>query len=705
MGIQRSLAVPGLVTSPPVSQAADLLAETLRALQGGAAVFQQYSQIEIDAARERERQQVEQERRQREILAQQEREDREAEVADRGLASRAARNFLPDIQAQIAREEIRPGEGRTVGDTIESLVLNRIDGQSPAYADQFRDIVEPALSQAFASQEARIRTRVERENLVFIGESLATQTDAAKARAMFESERSKFPTLSDTEYLASTAGSAMLIHAASGIRKGVAAMRAIIGNRLPEERARADADLVRAEIQEKARIADEYRQGIADLYVKGAPFDVIEEQIRKGEGTQEPTLIKQHLDDLSSRRDRSVNESRRAAVAAFDDAAIDEAIRGAAVDSRSAIWTGGLANVTDRKVERPDGTVLTIPASTIRSRAIEYAMSQIAAENAPRDNSPQEIVASQQRTLARQVEYLGENGETYEPWTRTMNAGRLAGLSSFRATAGKDGKGSVEIPANLTDGYDLYKRLATVNPRLAAAHIDTDTRMFYDLIDLAETYATPGQRPAAMMLAMRAVNGGLTEDRFSSGVDIKQVRYAFDDTKFSGVNNRAELEQSVARVARFYVATGAVGDPETAIERAIEKVTSTLTSDGAYAVDMGPIDMPQNFPDIARSIAEDYAERFGEEEGVDADDLSLAPGEATGTFIVYNRSLGQPVENWATNGVFTLADIRAFAQGKSDEQTKAIVEKILRKSTPEESARRTRLSELRTLLDGNGNNP
>jgi hypothetical protein len=670
MGVQQSLAVPGLVTPPPVDPTVALVEETLRALEGGTAFFQQYTQFELDAMREQERQR-------REIQIEQERADRDAEVADRGLASRAARTALPDIQARIAREEIAPREGLTVRDQIESIVATQIEGQSPAYAEQFRDIAEPALAGAFAAQEGRIRDRVDRENLVFVGESLATQTDPARARATFESERAKFPTVTDTEYLASTAGSAMLIHAQAGNREGVAAMQAIIGNRLPEERAKANAELVQAGIRQEAKAADDYRQGVANLYVQGAPFDVIEEQIRRGEGTQDPTLIKQQLDELASRRERSVTESRRAAIAAFDAAKTDEAVRGAVVNSRSAMYTGGLAFVQDQTVERFDGTTLTIPAKVIRDTAIEQSMSQIAAENAPRDTSPQEAAASQRRTLVQQAQYLGENGQTYAPWTQMMNAGKLAGLSSFRTTAGKDGKGEVQIPANLNDGFDLYKRLTSVNPRLAAAHVDSETRMFYDLIDLAETYATPGQRPAAMMLAMRAVNGGLTEDTFSSGIDIKNVRDAFDEGDFASVNNRGELEQSVSRVARFYRATGAVGDPDTAIARAYEKVTSTLTSDGAYAIDLGPIAVPENYDVIARSVVEDYAAKFGEEEGIEADDLSLAPGETPGALVIYNRATGQPVENWANSGVYTIADIQAFAQGKADENTRNIVRKII----------------------------
>jgi hypothetical protein len=204
--------------------------------------------------------------------------------------------------------------------------------------------------------------------------------------------------------------------------------------------------------------------------------------------------------------------------------------------------------------------------------------------------------------------------------------------------------------------------------------------MFYDLIDLAETYATPGQRPAAIMMAMKATAGGLTEERFSTGVNVNDVRSSMDGTAFEEVNNRGEIEQTVRRVANFYVATGVVGDPAIAIEKAVEKVTSTLTSDGAYAISYGSVNMPENIADIARSMSEVYVAKYGDEEGLDSDDISLAPGETNGTFILFNTATGQPVENWANSGIFTLADINAIARGQAVEGKEDLMKRVLAKS-------------------------
>jgi hypothetical protein len=668
IGVQQSLAIPGLVTPPPVSGDAQTIAALSEALSGGALIARQYTEMEVDELRRREQAR-------RVQLAEQDRLDREAQTIDRGLASRAARTKLPDLQRRIAEEIIVPVEGEDTEGAIERLLIPFTENQSPAYVEQIRDIMEPALAGALAQQEAKIRDRMQQENLIYVGESLAAETDPAAARQAFQSAKAQFPTIGETEYLAATAGNAMLIHARAGNQQGVAAMQEIIGDRLPEERARASAMLTQAKIQQEAKVNDDYRQGVANLYVQSAPFDLIEERIRAGEGTIDPTIIKQQLDELDVRRRQSVEGSNRDAIRAFDKAKTDEAFRTAASTARTAAWSGGVAAIEDATFEREDGSTLTIPAKQIREAAISLSMEAIAREEAPRDASPEEAAASARRTLARQTELLGLNGQTYAPWTQTMNAGYLASLSSFRATEGKN----VAIPANLEAGFDLYKRLNTINPRLAAAHVDTNARMYYDLIDLAETYATPGQRPAAIMMAMKATAGGLTEDQFASGVNSNAVADAMDESDFASVNNRGEIEQTVRRVARFYVATGVVGDPAVAIEKAVEKVTGTLTNDGAYAIDLGPINAPENFPDIARSMSEVYAAKHGEEEGLDSDDISIAPGETSGTFILFNNATGQPVENWATDGIYTMADINAFARGQAIEGREAVFNRILAK--------------------------
>jgi hypothetical protein len=670
IGVQQSLAIPGLVTPPPVSGDAQTIAALSEALSGGALIARQYTEMEVDELRRREQAR-------RVQLAEQDRLDREAQTIDRGLASRAARTKLPDLQRRIAEEIIVPVEGETTQDVIERTVGEFVANQSPAFEEQFRDIAEPALAGALVQQEANIRSRMERENLVLLGESIAAEKDPVKARATFESARAQYPRISDTEYLAASVGNAIKIKARAGDAAGVAAMADIIGpQRLPEERAEANALLAQAKIQQEAKTNDDYRQRIANRYVQGAPFDIIEEDIRSGDGTVDPTIIKQQLDELAVRRRQSVEGSNRDAIRAFDNAATEERINTLVAASRTSMYSSEFTLGKDVEITRPDGSTLTIPFKQVEPIAIDRAMSAIAREEAPRDASPEEAAASGRRTLARQTEYLGLNGKTYEPWNRIRNAGYLTSLSSFRATDGKD----VQIPANLEAAVDLQKRLNQINPRFAAAGIDTNARMFYDLIDLAETYATPGDRPAAIMMAMKATAGGLTEERFSTGVAIDRVREAMDESDFASVNNRGEIEQTVRRVANFYVATGIVGDPAIAIEKALEKVTGTLTSDGAYAIDLGPINAPENFPDIARSMAEVYAAKYGEEEGLDSDDISIAPGETSGTFILFNTATNQPVENWATEGIYTMADINNFARGQADDAKQDVIKRVLAKS-------------------------
>ncbi len=88
--------------------------------------------------------------------------------------------------------------------------------------------------------------------------------------------------------------------------------------------------------------------------------------------------------------------------------------------------------------------------------------------------------------------------------------------------------------------------------------------------------------------------------------------------------------------------------------------------------------MPPNIAVISELITKNYVEQFGEEEGVDEDDLTLIPGETEATWILFNQSVLMPVESRRDNGIFTNADLRRIAEG----ETQTIREGIINEQIP-----------------------
>ena len=81
---------------------------------------------------------------------------------------------------------------------------------------------------------------------------------------------------------------------------------------------------------------------------------------------------------------------------------------------------------------------------------------------------------------------------------------------------------------------------------------------------------------------------------------------------------------------------------------------------------------------ISELITKNYVEEFGEEEGVDEDDLTLIPGETEATWILFNQQVLMPVEQWRGHGIFTNADLRRISEG----ETQSIREGIIHEQIP-----------------------
>ena len=224
---------------------------------------------------------------------------------------------------------------------------------------------------------------------------------------------------------------------------------------------------------------------------------------------------------------------------------------------------------------------------------------------------------------------------TFPPFERVFSAGHFAVANDFGAITETGG-----LPANLSTAYSLYKRMGAMNPRLRDQHIkDSIAKRFYEAALLAEKYVTPGDENSALLLTTKAFSGRAAfSDPLANSINRKTFEAALADVSKQGffffkrkARNTSEIGAKIEQLARFYVQTIGLGAKD-AVEEAAERIKDSHTIINNWAIDTGNAQVPPNIAVISELIAKNYAEKFGEEEGVDEGDLTLIPGETEATW-------------------------------------------------------------------------
>lgn len=334
----------------------------------------------------------------------------------------------------------------------------------------------------------------------------------------------------------------------------------------------------------------------------------------------------------------------------------------------------GAPLIEDVELALPNGVTKTISRQEIIDTVVAETVPKLAAEGA----TPQE-------SLANQVEFLSRNGVTFPPYERVFSAGYLAVANDFGAIVKTGG-----LPANLEAAYSLYKRMGAMNPRIRDQHIkDRTAQRFYEAASLAEKYVTPGNPESALLLTTKAFSGDTAfADPLANTINRRNFEKALDSAAERGFSlfgignhrkarNIAEIGAKVEQLARFYIQTIGLSSDD-AVAEAAQRIRESHSIINDWAIETGNAQVPPNIAVIAELIAQDYVKRFGEEEAVDKDDLSLIPGETEATWILFNQRVLMPVESWRENGIFTNADLRRIAEG----ETQSIRDGIIHEQIP-----------------------
>lgn len=595
--------------------------------------------------------------------------NKQQETAERALAARHARKQIEIYRDAVNKGEMIPEEDEDVADFVSRIVKRDTEGFSAGYSTEYAEHVEPQLLNFLfrKAEQERLRIAQDSRQLAIDRGLLLSSPQGMLENFNASKNLPGLERLNDNERM----GEIIVPLLGVAVQRSAAAQNntqfneakifldsitSVLGSNYGQEqemaanafaanRARLNSILMSDDI---ARFSHAAANGVLDvklfdLFNKNNPGVLTDEQIRSVKINNLLGIDRRAEEQIKIRKEQEVEWAKQ------------QVFLNASQLMNAARETGGAAAIGDVNL-------------VVNGKEINISRNEQVRQVT--DNTMRIMEQTMEDPFPAQEPWLAINGVTYPRWERTF-ASVYSVTSSFFAESQEARqritreKVKVEdLPENVLTGFDLFRRLKAVNPRLAYMHIrNPEIEQFYDMADLAFQYITPGERSESLLVAANAVNRLRSPAKSAFTVSPAQVVEAIGDDSFvfdswmpfdeQSAKNSSDMQAKVANLATLYVAGSGI-DKETAIQAAIEKLKSTHTVINGWAVQTNNVIIPENFEQTADGIIKDYVSRHGEEEGISESDLALIPGDSQGTWVLVNANMyGVPVEHIQDGGFFT----------------------------------------------------
>lgn len=338
---------------------------------------------------------------------------------------------------------------------------------------------------------------------------------------------------------------------------------------------------------------------------------------------------------------------------------------------------------------------VTIPTKTGETKTLSVEDQKKAAAMRIVDQTEWLVVkekATPEQAFGMQVETFSVGNLTNPKWEHVLQAGPVA-ATQFTLSGG-------EKPPTLMDGPELYMRLHAANPKLLETHIKSDrTRDFYEAYRVGIQYGKLAPDQALQMAMMQTSDP--ERARQAAGVGIAEIDERVRDVQSGGYwhdlvhgksqpKNPGYVAHEIGRLGKFYAQAGM--DVDAALDEAKKRFEATHTEIGGNYVYTAGRDTPPDFGKLATYALEKYAEDFGANEGVEADDLTIRPATNGNGWIIVHQMGQYPVENSARSNV----TIRSLLQLDQERQAKVKQEIIDQQAKSQEdgSINKTTMDEI-----------
>lgn len=216
------------------------------------------------------------------------------------------------------------------------------------------------------------------------------------------------------------------------------------------------------------------------------------------------------------------------------------------------------------------------------------------------------------------------------------------------------------------------------NPKLLENHVKNSAdRDFYEAYRIASQYVQLAPEQAMQVAMMQTSDPAKTQT--GSQVRINQVEEAVRDIQYGGgffkgaslPTNQGYIASEIGRVGKFYAQNGM--NTEDAIAEAKERFLATHTPVGGNYVYTAGKDIPPNFDKLATHAIEKYVEDFGEEEGIEAADLTIRPATNGYGWLIVHQMGQYPVEK-SDRANLSLRSLYEMDRKRQEREKQAVID-------------------------------
>lgn len=287
---------------------------------------------------------------------------------------------------------------------------------------------------------------------------------------------------------------------------------------------------------------------------------------------------------------------------------------------------GVIHTMTETQFAGADGSTTRVSGSDRQEMAFVTAAQMLVAKGQEEGKSAEQIQTDV-------INLMSVHGYVHEPYKDLLQG---AAFTATALTADANAEGSVETLRTVTDAYDLYTQIRTINPRLISRAIpNQEAQEFYETVRAYEmSYGSdPQARVKAIQSAVTALNDPnfRTTSRVSPEELRRKARTVIDGGWFGeDLQNPGFAMQVLQRYALDGQRLGL--DAEKALDWALERVEEHYRPVGGYLTPKGS-HLPEEFDDALAGRIERFARDNPE---YDDGDLMWKPADTDGqTWVLF----------------------------------------------------------------------
>ena len=658
-GIAESFDTPGIVPQPGVSPGAEQAQQLIDALDAGT------ESIGVAADVLRQQQRID------------ERFRKEQEALDAGLASRHARLDLPELNQQVQKGELMPGEGEDPSDFAVQVVEERTEGMPEAYRQRYSEMIAPRLTDAILDKRQRVQREADQEHAQLTLENIASSDSPEQIGEAVQA----FSNLTDDRYDQRDIERAVLVPAletaaTQGDEQRFQWIKDRLGDRFPDAQQEAETALQRARQQRQTAANDRLEQQFnrlierpnwtqeqAENLIDGSDATSVQRnrmrrQLQSIQERRRGVTHDRHLDTLldtarngpddlagfservnslgnldpSDPRALSHNEIQKVR-GVLDDQFL--ARQQATVNERAfnAAMNGRLDTITgDVRVQTPSGEARTLSVDRPAvMRQVDQAIrqqtfSEIAGVplQSAEEMSDGERSMAENLSLLRQTRMRKRNGQFDGAAASQLNSlGKITNPTDFIETGRQDG-----FTEEATAWFHRFRAMEAVEPTFVEEALDNDAYRFWrnakTFFELSPDVDTPQKAMLRAAQAEKRMLGeeepfsAMTEAEFSEHREsvIRDFWFSIDPS-MEDIKNRGEVEQRLFELASAKKQATGLSSAE-ALKQSAKDLRSKHIAVNGYLMFVGderlPAQIRQGNPaDRMRRMTRFAARRFVEQ--------------------------------------------------------------------------------------------